>query len=486
MWASLPRLAGRNLGRNLRRTLITGTALAFGISLCVASYGLIDGMSAQMLYALTKLDLGHVQVHDPDFAKRRSLRERIEDTEAVLAAADGTDGVTGAAPRAFAFALVSTDVKSAGIELVGIDPVREPRVTELGKHMREGAYLSEAPTPWSSGRALTEQEQRRDEELTDAAEAEALAELDALDTLDPLEGGAEEATSKPARDRESDRQASRDLAQTMSPLPEQALGMMLGTRLARVLRVAVGDEVYASTVRTDGVAEGVFMRVQGIYETGTQVHDRHRIYLHITDLRRLVRLSGGSHEVAIVTDPVTRAPEVAQVLQAKLGDSVLVRPWNAIRPDMEKILKLNEVGTDLMVFIIFIVATLGVINTMLMSVFERTRELGVLKAIGMSGSRILALIMAETLILVAGASVVGTAIGLGLDLYMVHYGLDLSSSTDGFSIAGVGISPVMHGKITIRGLVMPSVILSASCLLASLYPALRAARMRAAIGMRET
>ena len=71
--AGVALLAWRNLGRNLRRTMITGAALAVGISLSVAAYGLTDGMTSELLRALTKFDLGHVQVHHPDY--RFSYRE---------------------------------------------------------------------------------------------------------------------------------------------------------------------------------------------------------------------------------------------------------------------------------------------------------------------------------------------------------------------------------------------------------------------------
>jgi len=132
------------------------------------------------------------------------------------------------------------------------------------------------------------------------------------------------------------------------------------------------------------------------------------------------------------------------------------------------------------------VATLGVVNTMLMSVFERTRELGMLKAIGMSGGRIIWLIVTETLILVIVSSLLGTGLGLGLDLWMVKSGIDLSAITGGFSIGGIGLAPVFHGAITTQGLVMPTLVLSITCFIASFYPAARAARLAPAVGMRET
>ena len=81
---------------------------------------------------------------------------------------------------------------------------------------------------------------------------------------------------------------------------------------------------------------------------------------------------------------------------------------------------------------------------------------------------------------------VGTLLGLGLDLYMVAYGVDLTSFTGGFSMAGVAVKPIIYGVISVRGLMMPTLVLSAFSVLASLYPALRAARLEPAIGMRET
>ncbi|MCK5795908.1 MAG: FtsX-like permease family protein, partial [Deltaproteobacteria bacterium] len=153
-------------------------------------------------------------------------------------------------------------------------------------------------------------------------------------------------------------------------------------------------------------------------------------------------------------------------------------------PDMKQMIDLSRGSSMLMVFIILFVAVLGVINTMLMSVFERTRELGILKAIGMSGFRVLSLIVVETLLLAVVAAAVGTILGLGLDLILMHVGINLTGLTE-TSMAGVALDPVLRAAITAEGLLVPAIVLLVSCLLASIYPALRAARLRPAIGMRE-
>jgi ABC-type lipoprotein release transport system permease subunit len=263
--------------------------------------------------------------------------------------------------------------------------------------------------------------------------------------------------------------------------------VIVGQSLAKVLSVGVGGRLYASTLTLDGNAEAVDLEVVGIYSTGTQSYDRTRIYLHLADLQRLTGLGKRVHEVAVSLGRSEDANAVAAALAARLPDAKLaIRSWSQVRPDILQMLRINELSTDLMVLIIFVVATLGVVNTMLMSVFERTRELGVLKAIGMSAGRIVALIVTETVLLVLGSALVGTLLGLGLDLYMVRYGVDLSAISSGVSLSGIGIRPVIYGAVTWRGLAMPTVILATSCVLASLYPAARAARLQPAVGMRET
>jgi ABC-type antimicrobial peptide transport system permease subunit len=137
------------------------------------------------------------------------------------------------------------------------------------------------------------------------------------------------------------------------------------------------------------------------------------------------------------------------------------------------------------VFVILLISAVGVVNTMLMAVLERTREIGVLKALGMRGVRVVKMIVLEALLLALASAVVGMALGYLLDLYLVHYGIDLRSMTEGFSIGGMGLDPVLRGEINLRGFVVPVIVLAFSCLIASLYPAIRAARLRPAVGMRD-
>ena len=528
------KLAWRNLGRNRRRTLITGLGLALGMSLCVASYGLVDGMNVDILNALTRLDLGHVQVHHPDYVRKRDLKLSMPGHVEALEAARKLPQFLGMTRRVYGFGLASHESKSAGVQLVGVDPTTERTVTTLHKHLTQGKYLDSGPTPWPRGRKQTDAEKVKDEAITRSAEDDVMAEIEGMGTVDTDESKKEGAGGEQDKDTGT---WTRKLANELNPAPARPPRVFIGSELARILKLKLGDRVFLMTQTLDGMAAEVYLQVGGVITTGTSLYDRGRIYMHIADLQRFLHMDNRVHEVALAASKASEARELAAGVSELLraaglaptalsvetdnntdgekaigetaagekaaeteaagkkapakkavagGPTVMkAEAWDELRPDIKSILQLNEVSTAIMVLIIFIVAALGVINTMLMAVFERTRELGMLKAIGLSGGRVLMLILVETLLLVLVASAVGTGIGLALDAYMIVYGVDLSFVTEGISIGGVGMNPVIHGAITLEGVLVPAFTLSFICFLGAFYPAARAARMRPAQGMRE-
>ncbi len=517
--AGLTRLAWRNLGRNRRRTLITATALALGTALSVGTYGLMDGMLVSMLDTLTRYDLGHLQAHRKGYLGEPTLDRTLPGTGAIARRMRADPQVVGVAPRVLGFALASKASRSRGVQIVGVDPRRERNVTSLQERIKKGRYLSDEATPWPLGRALNADERREDEALTQRAKAKVTDELDALESLDdddtkggkggkgtkgargtksnspvepskPVKALADASdlaalspSSKSALSAASIRAQTLALARRLSPPPKRPPEVIIGKTLAKTLRATVGSELYLVGQAVDGASADLRVKVRGIFETGTETYDR-RVYIHLVDLQHLLHLGRRIHEIAARLAAHADARRVAKRLRGHAAAGVAIQSWDEIRPDMKQMIDLSRASSMLMVFIILFVAVLGVINTMLMSVFERTRELGILKAIGMSGFRVLSLIVVETLLLALVAAMVGTILGLGLDLILMHVGINLTGLTE-TSMAGVALDPVLRAAITAEGLFVPAIVLLVSCLLASIYPALRAARLRPAIGMRE-
>jgi ABC-type lipoprotein release transport system permease subunit len=202
------------------------------------------------------------------------------------------------------------------------------------------------------------------------------------------------------------------------------------------------------------------------------------------DLQRMLGLGTQVHELALRIDHPNDATDVAAALHGQPSLAKLdVESWTQLRPDAVAIVGADEALSGTLVFLIFLVSALGVTNTMLMSIFERKREFGVLKAVGMRPAMLVAMVVAETVLLAAIAASAGLIAGWGLDELLLHVGLHTSQAA--FSLAGTTVDPVLHAAITVKGLLMPVAALIGMAFIASLYPAFSAARVQPAAGMRD-
>jgi ABC-type lipoprotein release transport system permease subunit len=154
---------------------------------------------------------------------------------------------------------------------------------------------------------------------------------------------------------------------------------LVGKGLADTLKLEVGDELVAIVQAADGSMGNELFEVAGIFKTGSAALDRTGAFVALADLQRLTALEGQIHEVLVIGDDPEKSPELAGALRA-LPDAknLLVRTWSEADPTAAQMMSLQDAGAFIMLFFVFSLASFGVLNTMLMSVFERTRELGVL------------------------------------------------------------------------------------------------------------
>ena len=137
------RMAWRNLWRNRRRTLLTASALSFGFVAAVLMMGLMNGMLAEMVSNGTEVVSGQVQIHADAYRPERSIHDTMGgrdgvDVGALVAAAEAEEGVAGVAPRVYGGGLVSSGDETVGAVLMGVDPVREARVSRFASVFVEG------------------------------------------------------------------------------------------------------------------------------------------------------------------------------------------------------------------------------------------------------------------------------------------------------------------------------------------------------------
>ncbi len=258
--------------------------------------------------------------------------------------------------------------------------------------------------------------------------------------------------------------------------------VVVGDKLASVIGVGVGSEIVLLTQAVDGSMGNDLYTVEGIFHTGLDVMDRNLVLMPLSSLQDLLHLSPGRvHEVGIKLYDITEATTVAAALQTRLSKTlpVQVSAWPELAPDLADYVQFNHGVTFVLFFIFFLLAVIGIMNTMLMAVFERTRELGMLMALGMRPVQVIGLIMAEAAGLAAASLVLGAAIGAPLLWYLQEHGLDLGGATgEVVSVAGVVVGHLWYGRQDFSAYAQAAVGLAVTALVSALYPAWRAAHFR--------
>jgi ABC-type lipoprotein release transport system permease subunit len=257
--------------------------------------------------------------------------------------------------------------------------------------------------------------------------------------------------------------------------------VLLGKTLADELEARPGDEVAVVTQAVDGSIGNELLHVVGTVRTGVAALDRSLALMTVGDLQALLALPPERvHEVAARVDDPARAGAIAARIA---GSSAVPRrsrtdSWETLAPGLLEYLRLLRGWNWITTVIVGTFAALGVLNTMLMAVYERTREMGVLAALGLRPTRILAMVVAESACLALLGLIAGSGLGaLGM-AYFAWHGWDLSRWTEGLTIAGVLVDPVLRGTFVWSATPGIAAGLAAITLAAALIPAVRAARMK--------
>jgi len=255
-------------------------------------------------------------------------------------------------------------------------------------------------------------------------------------------------------------------------------GVVLGKKLAGTLGVELGDELVFVGQSSDGYMANELFRVRGILKSVSDGIDRMGMFMSMQTLRNLLVIPEGAHEVVIIRPDRTTDLSVETARVEALAEGLEVKNWKQLMPVIARMIETADVQIMIMLVIFYIAVATVVLNAMLMNVFERIHEFGIMKALGVSPWQLVALVFAETFILTLLASIVGLAGGWWVsDYYRIH-GIDLSSMADSIAYGGIAFDPLWYAAITTEALVYPVLFLFIVAALAVIYPAVKAAMLR--------
>jgi putative ABC transport system permease protein len=264
--------------------------------------------------------------------------------------------------------------------------------------------------------------------------------------------------------------------------PADPKGVVIGNRLARILSVGVGGEVVVLTQGADGsIANDLFI-VRGVLSSVAAGTDRGAVFLLDAAFRELMVLPRGAHQVVVRRPPQVSEADAKAAVQAFEGD-VRVMTWREIMPVVGQMLDSVQAMVSIMYLIVYLAVAILILNAMLMVVFERIREFGVLKAIGAGPLRVFGLILVESLLQACVALVIGVTMALPGMWFLSTKGIDVGG-LGGIDMMGVAMRPMWQGIYTVETVQTPIVLLFVIVVLAVLYPALKASWIQPVQAMR--
>ncbi|ABA89612.1 ABC transporter, membrane protein [Syntrophotalea carbinolica DSM 2380] len=269
------------------------------------------------------------------------------------------------------------------------------------------------------------------------------------------------------------------------PAPDATNEALLGRGLAQKLGVAMGDELVFVTQAADGSIGNDLLTVAGIFATGDAAHDNSLVLVPLPWLQDVMVLEKHIHELALRIRHPREAQALAHRLAAELPGRLTAMTWGALMPELHEAIASFDASRLIVAVILYLATGLGILNTVYMSVMERTREFGVLMAIGMRHGQIRLMVLTETLLMGLLSLLIGCSLGKLMTLYMQRVGIDLSERLTPITYAGSTILPRLHAVNDAGNYLLPAVLLLIIAVLAGWLPARRAAKLQPADALRE-
>ncbi len=263
--------------------------------------------------------------------------------------------------------------------------------------------------------------------------------------------------------------------------PDPSHEAILGKGAAKTLKAGVGDEIVIVSQGADGSIANDLYTIVGIIESGDATADQSSFYLHLQDAQELLVLEGAIHEIVVVVDNLNQVAQTTIAIRQTLNDPQLkVAPWQEFARSFYVAMQADKEGAWIMLFVIVLIVAVGVLNTVLMTVLERTREYGVMRALGTRPLQIVRLVLYEVALMAS----IGIVIGFGLSL-LINYILSLHGIPMPLTFTYGGMEFThYYAEVNAHSFYIPAITVTLSAMIVSIFPAAKAARIAPARALR--
>ena len=395
---TLIKISWRNVWRNKLRSFVVILSVIFGLVGGIIMIAMSYGLNEERMNNAVETYLSHIQIHNKSFSEEYNIKHTIDNLEGIENAIENDSRVVSYSKRIILNGMLSNSNGSYGIQVKGVDPVQEVKVTNTYEKIIEGEYFKS----------------KRDNTI------------------------------------------------------------LIGKKLADRLNLKIKSKVVITFQDENYELTSLLYRVEGIFRSGNSRYDEANVFVKNISITKNLPNFSGYHEIPILLTDIELRNQVKNDLISKNSNN-LIEGWDDISKDLAYANEMLAAVLYIFMMIILSGLSFGIVNTMLMAILERRKEIGMLMSIGMSRFKIFLMISFETMFL----SIVALPIGLILSYSIVEYysvvGIDLSIVEAGLENFGVGTR--LYFKVPNQEYFIVAIMVFVISIISSIFPSVRALKI---------
>jgi ABC-type lipoprotein release transport system permease subunit len=457
-------VAWKNIWRNKVRSLVVICAVTLGIFGGVMLVGIMEGWIAQRIYDVIHNEISHVQIHNPEFMNNEEMQYTIADYPKVIDSLNTIPDIIAYSPRVKIFAMAQSDWAASGLIIEGINPDDEKRVSKVPQNLIEGDFFTEDSRMPSIiiGSKAAENLKLLNYQITEE-------KIQSLETATFGEDFKDRLNQLSTQRYRTEKDFKKALAEVLS---EKELNMYTDMLIHHFSFYRLRSKITITTQNIKGNIVYLTFRLKGIYKTNNTMFDGTIAYISADAVKKEIDFEVNDfHEIGIICkDEETGVKVAAKIKEMLPGYDVM--SWKELSPEIAYYSDFMKIMDYIYVSIFLLALAFGIINTMLMSVLERVKELGMLMAIGMNKKRVFSMIMLESVFLTLTGGVIGMVLSGITVAVLGNTGINFSMWAEGFE--AIGYASIVYPKVPFDIFIGISILVIITGILSSIWPARKA------------
>jgi ABC-type lipoprotein release transport system permease subunit len=461
--------AWKNVWRNKTRSLVVIASVTTGVFAAVFSIAFMNGMIAQRVNAALDQEISHIQITGKGFRLNNDPSIVIPDPQKTITVINSTEGISGLVKRRIIGGMAGTAAKSAGVEIIGINPEDEKKIFTINKAVipETGSYFEH---DLQAETALIGQDLAKELDIIRfSIDSTTLVRLmamkvpsDLLDKLTTLKGVRfpdEKKFDKTVKNLLS----KNEIRKFFYLIKQESWKFRNNARMVLTFLDKDNNQV------------GARFRIGGVYDTKNTIFEISTVFVIDSVLQKLTGYDKNSiNQIIIRINDTRQTEEITDKLRKDLPD-LEVMNWKELQPDLAMMTDYVQQIYGILMVIIMAALAFGIVNTMLMAVLERTKELGMLTAIGMNKRRVFSMIMLESVFLSLIGGLTGMLVAWVVVLLTARHGINFLQYAEGME--AFGYSAHVFPEINATFFFMMAALVIITGIASSVYPALKALRL---------